>query len=106
MRLEDFDKLDVVKADDRGRVTIGSEFANEQVQVCVNRLPDRDELEDDAPEEKKEIVGQMYQWAIQNGISPFDARPHEGVVIDTNGERHDAPYQFEESDSAAETISE
>ncbi len=55
MELTDFDKLTTVEADDRGRVTIGSEFANETVQVCVLRYPDRDELEaaEEPSDEKK-----------------------------------------------------
>ena len=38
MQLTDLDKVDTVTADDRGRVTLGTEFANMDVKVYVERV--------------------------------------------------------------------
>lgn len=42
MDLQKVDKVDTVTADDRGRVTLGSEFSNAEVKVYVERV-DNDE---------------------------------------------------------------
>ena len=38
MELTDLDKVDTVTADDRGRVTLGIDFADETVKVYVERV--------------------------------------------------------------------
>jgi uncharacterized protein YpmB len=38
MDLRKVDKVDTVQADERGRVTLGSEFADESVKVYVERV--------------------------------------------------------------------
>jgi hypothetical protein len=38
MDLKEVDKVDTVTADDRGRVTLGSEFADADVKVYVERV--------------------------------------------------------------------
>ena len=38
MELTDLDKVDTVTADDRGRVTLGTDFADETVKVYVERV--------------------------------------------------------------------
>lgn len=94
MELTDFDGLTTATADDRGRVTIGSEFANENVEVYVRRTPDPEDLEE-PPEDEKKVLNQMYSWAFENDIEVYDARPDEGVVIDTDGEMHETPHKLE-----------
>lgn len=41
VQLSDLDKVDTVTADDRGRVTLGTEFANADVKVYVERVDDQ-----------------------------------------------------------------
>ena len=38
VQLSDLDKVDTVTADDRGRVTLGTDFADETVKVYVERV--------------------------------------------------------------------
>jgi len=38
MDIYQFDMVDTVSADERGRVTLGSEFADENVKVYVERV--------------------------------------------------------------------
>lgn len=40
MELNKVDMVDTLPTDDRGRVTLGSDFANEDVKVYVERVED------------------------------------------------------------------
>lgn len=101
MDVTNFDKVDVLTADERGRVTLGPEFANEQVWVAAVHTPGPDDLEEPTMFEKR-VLSKMAGWAIENGIEAADYRPREGVVISTDGEKHETPYHYPRSENQHE----
>lgn len=89
-----YDKHDVVTCDERGRATLGSEYANEQVFVYVAELPDPGELEEPSPEREREAE-KIAGWAVENNIPVMDIDENEGTVKDKQGEWHQTPYGLE-----------
>lgn len=92
-----FDKQDVVQCDDRGRATLGSEYANEQVYVYIAELPNPDDLADIGPE-RAEVAGRIAGWAMENDIPVMDINEVEGTVQDKQGEWHQSPYGLENNE--------
>lgn len=90
----DFDKQDVVECDDRGRATLGTEFADEQVYVRVSELPDPDKLEEPDPERER-VAGKLAGWAVGNDIPVMDIDEQRGAVQDKEGQWHDAPFSID-----------
>lgn len=91
-----WDKQDVVRCDERGRATLGSEFAGEQVFVYVARPPDFDDYVEPSPEEKQ-VLSKMATWANENVDEWFDLKPREGVVVDKHGDEYECPHSYESS---------
>lgn len=89
-----WDKQDVVTCDERGRATLGSEYANEQVFVHVSELPEPDELERPTDEEREELSS-MAVWATENVEGWIDLDPKTGIVTDRYGEERQSPYGLE-----------
>jgi len=96
-----WDKHDVVDCDERGRATLGSEYAGERVFVYVSELPDAKELplERETPEEIRKTLTRMLSWARENDIDTMThlLDPHSGEVTDKHGETHQSPYSVEDS---------
>jgi len=58
-----WDKHDIVTCDDRGRATLGSEYANERVLVYVAELPKMSDIADEPMgDEKKRVLTKMSKW--------------------------------------------
>lgn len=91
----DWDKQDIVKCDERGRATLGSEFADQQVYVWIAETPDFDEEYSRPPDEFRDVLSKMASWASENDIDWYDADPERGVVIDKYGEEHETPHQVD-----------
>lgn len=92
-----WDKQDVVTCDERGRATLGKEFANEQVFVYVAEPP---KIEDTIrpPEREREVLGEMVQWADEQNIEHyFHLDANTGIVTDKWGEEHQSPYSLSEA---------
>ena len=91
-----WDKHDVVECDERGRATLGSEYANERVFVYISELPDADEVGEPVPDAEKNVLSQMLSWARENGIDTMThlLNPVTGVVRDKHGEEHQSPYSL------------
>jgi len=92
-----WDKHDVVECDERGRATLGSEYANERVFVYVAELPNVDELASPAQapdDDTARVLGKMLSWARENDIDTLTHMldPENGIVTDKHGERHRSPY--------------
>lgn len=90
-----FDKQTVVSCDERGRATLGSEYANEKVFVYVAELPNPDELVK-PPQDEQRVLSQMHSWARKQEITVMDYHPEDGTVEDENGEIHQTPFSTEE----------
>lgn len=94
-----WDKHDVVECDERGRATLGSEYANERIFVYVAEMPDTDELTEPVPDEEQDVLSKMLSWARENDIDTMAhlLDPESGVVIDKQGNRHISPYALAEN---------
>lgn len=95
-----WDKHDVVTCDERGRATLGSEYANERVFVYVAELPDMDELEPEPiPDEERDVLSSMLGWAHKNGIETMThlLDPYTGEVTSKDGEVYQTPFSLEDT---------
>lgn len=95
-----WDKHDVVTCDDRGRATLGSEYADEKVFVYVAEMPDMDELaEEPVPDHISDVLGKMLSWADDNDIETMThlLDPETGVVTDKQGNEHQSPHSLGDS---------
>jgi len=93
-----WDKHDIVTCDDRGRATLGSEYANERVFVYVAELPKMSDIADEPMgDEKKHVLTRMSKWARENDIETMThlLDPINGIVTDKSGEKHRSPYSLE-----------
>lgn len=92
-----WDKQDVVSCDERGRATLGSEFAEEQVFVWVARTPEPEDMVD-VPDDEKEVLAKMATWARENlddDVAWFDLDAKGGVITDKYGEEYYTPYSLD-----------
>ena len=89
-----WDKQDVVSCDERGRATLGTEFADEQVFVWIARTPDADELVEPSDAEKETLTN-MASWASENVDKWFNLKAEEGVVVDKRGNEYETPYRYD-----------
>lgn len=89
-----WDKQDIVSCDERGRATLGSEYANDQVLVYIAETADMDEIQEwhEPSDREKEELGKMYEWAEENVENWFDLHPDTGIVVDKYGEEYQSPH--------------
>lgn len=94
----DWDKKDVVRCDERGRATLGTEFAEEKVFVWIASIPNDPGIEPSDAEKK--TLTRMATWAKEHVDEwLFDGlRPREGIVRDKYGEEHETPYRYDPED--------
>lgn len=95
-----WDKHDIVECDDRGRATLGSEFAGERVFVYVAEVPDGGELAGEpVNRDTSEVLSNMLSWARENDIETMThlLDPETGIVTDKHGEEHQSPYSVEDN---------
>lgn len=89
-----WDKQDIVTCDERGRATLGKEFADEQVFVYIARPPDINEIITPS-EEERQVLTKMVRWAKENiDVEWFDLNARSGVVTDKYGGEHQTPYKY------------
>lgn len=90
--VEGFDMVDSFTADDRGRITLGSEWANKRVRVFVEdlRVDPMDVVKPD--DETVAVLSDMARWATENGYTPMGYRPGPGKILSTDAEWIDTPY--------------
>ena len=82
-----YEHADYLDTDDRGRVTLGNEFANSNVAVAWAEMPNPDPEELSEPSDaEKEILGDLYQWGRDNGYSPIDFDPYNGRIYTKDAE--------------------
>jgi len=89
-----WDKQDVVTCDDRGRATLGKEFANEQVYVYIAEIdiPETNPVSD----EEQSVLSDMAVWADENVDEYIDLDARSGVVTDKYGEEYQSPYSIDQ----------
>jgi len=91
-----WDKQDVVTCDERGRATLGKEFADEQVYVYIAEIdiPETNPIGD----KEQAVLNDMVGWASENVDEWIDLNARSGIVTDKYGEEHQSPYSLEETD--------
>lgn len=88
----DFQHIDIAHADDRGRITLGSEFANATVQVAWLELEYPEGPDDyiEPTQAEKDKYTELYQWAEENGYSMIEPDAREGRILTEKYEWVDA----------------
>ena len=102
-----WDKHDIVTCDDRGRATLGKEYANERVFVYIAEFPDRGELgSEPVDEDIQSVLTKMLSWADRNDIDTMThlLDPINGIVTDKNGNRHRSPYSVENQGGMTQAV--
>lgn len=83
----DFKRIDYKESDDRGRVTLGADYANEDTIMVAWSVVDIDDAEIvDPPEDVKEKLKELWSWANENGHKMMDSDPYEGRILNENAE--------------------
>lgn len=96
MDAEAFDMVDTFSTDDRGRITLGSEWADTRVRVFVEDLH-IDARDTERPDEEvRAVLSDMARWARKNDHTPMGYRPESGKVLTTDADWVDTPYSLED----------
>jgi len=82
-----YDHADYKDTDDRGRVTLGNEFANSKVAIAWVDVgsPDVDELREPS-ERVKDKLTELHKWARDNGYVALDFDTDSGKIYTKNAE--------------------
>jgi len=82
-----YEHADYLDTDDRGRVTLGNEYADTTMVVAWAEVGDPDpEHLTEPSEDEKEKLGELYWWARDNGYEAIDFDPHAGEIYTTGAE--------------------
>lgn len=92
-----WDKYDVVSCDDRGRATLGKEFANKQLFVWIAEA-DVDNYEKVINTDEKDELDKMVAWAEENVDDYVRLRPSLGIVMDKEGNKYYSPFGLNKKD--------
>lgn len=80
------DSVDYKDADDRGRITLGSEFAGEKVFVAWATIDMNPEDVATPPEDVREKLSELWRWANENGYKMIDSDPYEGKILTSDAD--------------------
>ena len=83
--VEDFDTVRTLNADNRGRVNLGSEFADSQVFVLASRLPENPGGTRPSQDEER-VLSQLTQWAVEHNFSIQDYDVENGRILHDGAE--------------------
>jgi hypothetical protein len=76
-----YEHADYKDTDDRGRVTLGTEHANSKVAIAWADVGDPEPEELYSPTEaEREKLGELYDWAVENGYKPLDFDTERGRI--------------------------
>ena len=82
-----YEHADYKDTDDRGRVTLGNEHANSKVAVAWADVGEPEPAELYKPtEEEREKLGELYDWAVENGHKALDFDVERGRIYMENAE--------------------
>lgn len=91
MAVDDYQNADYKDTDDRGRVTLGSEYANSKVAIAWTEIEVPEPADVVKPsEEEREKLNELWQWADENGYAALDFDVHRGRVYTQGAEWVDA----------------
>lgn len=99
MPVDDYQNADYKDADDRGRITLGQEYANAKIAVAWSEIeiPDTDDVIKPSQEEQDKL-GELYAWAEANDYSALDFDVHRGRIYTQQAEWVDADVAGLEAD--------
>ena len=92
MPVDDYQNADYKDADDRGRITLGKEYANAKISVAWTEIEIPDTPEDvvEPSQEEKDKLNELWKWANENGHKALDFDVHRGRVYTQEAEGVDA----------------
>lgn len=86
MPVDNYQNADYKKTDDRGRVTLGQEYANGTVAVAWSEVDVDPEDTIRPPEEEREKLAELTRWGIKNDHSVLDYDLQEGRIYTDDAE--------------------
>jgi len=86
MTVDNYQNADYKDTDDRGRLTLGQEYANSTVAIAWTELPPVDEISERPPKAEREKLTELHIWASENGFTPLDYDVQEGRIYTTDAE--------------------
>ena len=87
MPIEDYQNAAYKDADDRGRITLGTEFANTTVVVAWTDVQPEDYDEHiTPPKDERDKLTELSSWAIENDLQALDFDVYRGRIYTENAE--------------------
>ena len=87
MSIEDYQNAAYKDADDRGRITLGTEFSNTTVVVAWTDVQPED-YDDfiEPPKDERDKITELHSWAVENNYTPLDFDVFRGRIYTENAE--------------------
>ena len=92
-KLQDFDHVQTYTADNRGRITLGKDFAERHVHVMAIDITDELDYAYKPPEEEIAVLNKLTKWAMDNEVSIADYDVANGKVLSEDAEWHDTDVE-------------
>jgi len=95
MPVDDYQNADYKDADDRGRITLGQEYANAKIAVAWTEIEIPDTPADvvEPSQAEKDKLGELWKWANDNGHKALDFDVDRGRVYTQEAEWVDADVE-------------
>ena len=95
MPVDDYQNADYKDADDRGRITLGQEYANAKIAVAWTEIEIPDTPDDvvEPSQAEKDKLGDLWAWANDNGHKALDFDVDRGRVYTQEAEWVDADVE-------------
>lgn len=87
MPVDDYQNAAYKDTDNRGRITLGQEYADSTVAVAWTELPEPDPEYLERPSDKeREKLSALWKWAAENGYAALDYDVENGRVYTGDAE--------------------
>lgn len=94
MAIDEYQNADYKDADDRGRITLGKEYANAKIAVAWTEVepPEPNDVVRPSEEERDKLT-ELHKWASENDYTALDFDVHRGRVYTMGAEWVDADVE-------------
>lgn len=94
MAIDDYQHADYKQTDDRGRVTLGKEYADSTVAIAWTEIdrPSPPNV-DKPPQEVRDKLTELHSWASENDYTVLDYDEVDGRVYTASAEWVDTPVE-------------
>jgi hypothetical protein len=95
MPVDEYQNADYKDADERGRITLGNEYANAKIAVAWTEIdiPDTNDDVVKPSQEERDKLTELHKWANANGHTVLDFDPYRGRVYTKDAEWVDADVE-------------